>query len=429
MAEWQELLNGNLKIVSSRPTVLKCLSNILNSEKFRSPWSKIIAQGECDENQDCGPQRACKDYQCVDPCAISCGQGADCTVQNHVAICRCPRGTTGDPFRNCRRFTREEICAPCGANTDCEVSTSKTWIFTVHFMIFIQMINFYWLGGTWRQTNLPVQEHLHREPAAGLPTRMRHRQWVRPVPEVWQDHLQMRDCLRPRSVRGKRQLPSYKPPCPMFLPAWLLGRCLLQMLHWMHPPLWLRLKQGVRQTEVSRPLLWAKPQCLWPGSNLWSNQPQSSMLLPSWVHWGPLRQLPEVREEGPLHARSLWTRSQLPARLWQVGRWPSSLHLPCRMEGRPSDPLLSRGVHQWQRVPSWPGLLRLQLSLSLWSGLWPECWVPGKQYFKYPSDKHIHVWCCRQGTMVRSALVLLVMLAILSLHADQLVAPRFNRFC
>merc|ERR1712088_1012939 len=66
-------------------------------------------------------QDACKDYQCVDPCAISCGQGADCTVQNHVAICRCPRGTTGDPFRNCRRFTREEICAPCGANTDCEV--------------------------------------------------------------------------------------------------------------------------------------------------------------------------------------------------------------------------------------------------------------------------------------------------------------------
>ena len=89
-------------------------------------------QGECDENQDCGPQRACKDYQCVDPCAISCGQGADCTVQNHVAICRCPRGTTGDPFRNCRRFTREEICAPCGANTDCEVSIMIT---SNHFIL------------------------------------------------------------------------------------------------------------------------------------------------------------------------------------------------------------------------------------------------------------------------------------------------------
>lgn len=84
------------------------------------PYTGCI-QGECDENSDCGPQRACKDYKCVDPCAISCGSGADCNVANHVAICRCPRGTTGDPFTNCRRFTRDEICAPCGANTDCEV--------------------------------------------------------------------------------------------------------------------------------------------------------------------------------------------------------------------------------------------------------------------------------------------------------------------
>ena len=85
-----------------------------------NPYTGCVA-GECDENADCGPQRACKDYKCVDPCSLSCGQGADCTVQNHVAICRCPRGTTGDPFRNCRPFTRAEICAPCGVNTDCEV--------------------------------------------------------------------------------------------------------------------------------------------------------------------------------------------------------------------------------------------------------------------------------------------------------------------
>jgi hypothetical protein len=61
--------------------------------------------------------------QCVDPCALSCGTGSECTVQNHVAICRCPRSTTGDPFRACRKFTRDEICAPCGQNTDCEVRT------------------------------------------------------------------------------------------------------------------------------------------------------------------------------------------------------------------------------------------------------------------------------------------------------------------
>ena len=38
-----------------------------------NPYTGCIA-GECDENSDCGPQRACKDYKCVDPCQLSCGQ-------------------------------------------------------------------------------------------------------------------------------------------------------------------------------------------------------------------------------------------------------------------------------------------------------------------------------------------------------------------
>ena len=108
--------------VSARPprNTPLLLSSLMTVMLQGNPYTGCIA-GECDENSDCGPQRACKDYKCVDPCSLSCGQGADCTVRNHVAICRCPKGTTGDPFRNCRRFTRAEICAPCGANTDCEV--------------------------------------------------------------------------------------------------------------------------------------------------------------------------------------------------------------------------------------------------------------------------------------------------------------------
>ena len=107
--------------VGGRP-VCKCLPG-----HHGNPYTGCVA-GECDENSDCGSQRACKDYKCVDPCALSCGQGADCTVQNHVAICRCPKGTTGDPFRNCRRFTRAEICAPCGQNTDCEVGDDQRYL-------------------------------------------------------------------------------------------------------------------------------------------------------------------------------------------------------------------------------------------------------------------------------------------------------------
>ena len=138
-----------------------------NDEYFSCIKIKIyhFAQGESDENQDCGPQRAGKDYQCVDPCAISCGQGADCTVQNHVAICRCPRGTTGDPFRNCRRFTREEICAPCGANTDCEVSIMIT---SVHFIIFFQMMNFSWI----RWDPMTGQSAVARTPTLGTRCRV-----------------------------------------------------------------------------------------------------------------------------------------------------------------------------------------------------------------------------------------------------------------
>ncbi|TRY80939.1 hypothetical protein TCAL_04725 [Tigriopus californicus] len=83
-------------------------------------------RGNCLSNDDCGSQEACQEYQCVDPCASACGSGAECEVNNHVAICRCPRGLTGDPFQNCRRFTREEICGDaCGPNTDCTVNADE----------------------------------------------------------------------------------------------------------------------------------------------------------------------------------------------------------------------------------------------------------------------------------------------------------------
>ena len=44
-------------------------------------------------------QEACQNYNCVDPCTTTCGSGAECDVRRHVAICRCPRGFTGDPFQ------------------------------------------------------------------------------------------------------------------------------------------------------------------------------------------------------------------------------------------------------------------------------------------------------------------------------------------
>merc|ERR1712241_486432 len=84
------------------------------------PYTGCV-RGDCISNSECRVNQACQDYKCVDPCQLSCGSGADCQVKNHVAICRCPRGFTGDPFQSCRKFSKDEICEACGANTDCEV--------------------------------------------------------------------------------------------------------------------------------------------------------------------------------------------------------------------------------------------------------------------------------------------------------------------
>lgn len=56
---------------------------------------------ECSINSDCISNQACIREKCRDPCPGSCGILAQCSVNNHVPICTCPEGYTGDPFTNC----------------------------------------------------------------------------------------------------------------------------------------------------------------------------------------------------------------------------------------------------------------------------------------------------------------------------------------
>lgn len=56
---------------------------------------------ECTINSDCPSNRACIRNKCVDPCPGSCGLNALCNVFNHIPICTCYEGYTGDPFSNC----------------------------------------------------------------------------------------------------------------------------------------------------------------------------------------------------------------------------------------------------------------------------------------------------------------------------------------
>ncbi|XP_050739992.1 sushi, nidogen and EGF-like domain-containing protein 1 isoform X2 [Eriocheir sinensis] len=89
------------------------------------PYSRCYA--ECTSHDECGSTRACVRLRCVDPCIGACGIGADCKVSRHQAICSCPKTHTGDPFKSCRAFTREDHCNPnpCGTNAECTPGYDK----------------------------------------------------------------------------------------------------------------------------------------------------------------------------------------------------------------------------------------------------------------------------------------------------------------
>ena len=60
-------------------------------------------KGECEYDRECPVSLACFDYNCRDPCIGTCGQNADCQVNNHRPICSCREGFRGDPLSFCER--------------------------------------------------------------------------------------------------------------------------------------------------------------------------------------------------------------------------------------------------------------------------------------------------------------------------------------
>lgn len=59
---------------------------------------------ECTINAECSSNKACIREKCIDPCPGSCGFNAVCNVLNHMPICTCSEGYTGDPFTSCQKM-------------------------------------------------------------------------------------------------------------------------------------------------------------------------------------------------------------------------------------------------------------------------------------------------------------------------------------
>lgn len=62
---------------------------------------------ECLVNTDCPSHQACIAEKCTNPCEGSCGFRAECRVHDHIPICSCPSGYSGDPFIQCSEIIRK----------------------------------------------------------------------------------------------------------------------------------------------------------------------------------------------------------------------------------------------------------------------------------------------------------------------------------
>ncbi|KAH9631172.1 hypothetical protein HF086_006750 [Spodoptera exigua] len=87
----------------------------------------LLALGSVEDNSECRGHQSCVNQHCIDPCAGACGVNANCDVRNHIPVCSCPPGYTGNPFSSCRIADPEEAChpSPCGANTKCHVANNQ----------------------------------------------------------------------------------------------------------------------------------------------------------------------------------------------------------------------------------------------------------------------------------------------------------------
>lgn len=74
---------------------------------FGNPY--VNCKPECIQNSDCANNKACMNTKCFDPCLNVCGINAQCRVINHLPICSCSSGYSGDPLRSCQPITSSKI--------------------------------------------------------------------------------------------------------------------------------------------------------------------------------------------------------------------------------------------------------------------------------------------------------------------------------
>lgn len=79
----------------------QCLNGVCTCLPEYQGDPQLGCRPECVLNSDCSRDRACISNRCKDPCDGTCGEYAVCSVVNHVPVCTCPPGTSGNAFIVC----------------------------------------------------------------------------------------------------------------------------------------------------------------------------------------------------------------------------------------------------------------------------------------------------------------------------------------
>ncbi len=74
----------------------------------------------CTSDYQCAGHLTCKNRECKNPCDYKeCASNAYCSSRNHLAICSCKIGFTGNALVECSREERCVYNPDCPANRSC----------------------------------------------------------------------------------------------------------------------------------------------------------------------------------------------------------------------------------------------------------------------------------------------------------------------
>lgn len=116
------------------------LCNKFQEYKYNATLTDRSEGERCTSDYQCANELECKNRKCKNPCDYKdCATNADCTATNHRAICSCKKGYSGHPLTECSRTQsctynpdcdghlacREGQCVDPCATFDCKRSKCK----------------------------------------------------------------------------------------------------------------------------------------------------------------------------------------------------------------------------------------------------------------------------------------------------------------